>query len=248
MHRVPPKRSLLRRVLDWRLLYLRKTKAIFGLDLDYPIQIKVEKEMYGNLGAAWTVCPRSLSNQSVVYSFGVGVDISFDLALIGRYNLNVFAFDPTPGSIAWLQEQSLPDKFHFFGYGLSDHNGTMAFFPPVNNHHISHSIVPTKQSKSFDVPVKCFAQIINELGHSTIDILKMDIEGSEYQVIADILASGIHIQQILIEFHHRFAGIGLSQTKTAIDYLYQHGYQIFHISPNGEEYSFLYSSSRGPQP
>ena len=39
---------------------------------------------------------------------------------------------------------------------------------------------------------------------SRIDILKMDIEGAEYDVIDDIINSPVPIAQVLIEFHHRF--------------------------------------------
>ena len=37
--------------------------------------------------------------------------------------------------------------------------------------------------------MKSLADIANELGHSHIDVLKMDIEGSEYEVIENILES-----------------------------------------------------------
>jgi len=33
---------------------------------------------------------------AVVYSLGIGEDISFDLALIEKYGARVHAFDPTP--------------------------------------------------------------------------------------------------------------------------------------------------------
>jgi len=35
-----------------------------------------------------------------------------------------------------------------------------------------------------------------KLGHSSLDILKMDIEGAEYDVIKEILSSGIRPRQV----------------------------------------------------
>jgi ribosomal protein L4 len=67
----------------------------------------------------------------------------------------------------------------------------------------------------------------------------MDIEGAEYAAIRDILKSNLNIQQILIEFHHRFREIGINETKQAIELLRKHGYQIFSISTSREEYSFI---------
>jgi len=67
---------------------------------------------------------------------------------------------------------------------------------------------------------------MRELGHEYIDILKMDIEGAEYDVIKDIHHLNIRPQQILVEFHHRFPGVGIKRTKEAIEELYSMGYQL----------------------
>lgn len=43
---------------------------------------------------------------------------------------------------------------------------------------------------------------MKELSHSVIDILKIDIEGSEYDVIEDLINSKIRPKELLNEFHH----------------------------------------------
>ncbi len=80
---------------------------------------------------------------------------------------------------------------------------------------------------------------MRELNHTKIDILKMDIEGSEYDVLNDILNANVEIKQILVEFHHRFEKIGLQKTRDAIKALNQKGYQIAAISDSREEYTFI---------
>ena len=42
---------------------------------------------------------------------------------------------------------------------------------------------------------------MEELNHNKIDLLKMDIEGAEYEVINDILEKNIDIDIILVELH-----------------------------------------------
>lgn len=79
---------------------------------------------------------------------------------------------------------------------------------------------------------------MNSLGHKVIHVLKMDIEGAEYSVLDDILASGVRVEQLLVEFHHRWPEVGIEKTKQALRDLYSNGFRIFHISPTGEEYSF----------
>lgn len=44
--------------------------------------------------ASWVIVPKGIDEQSVVYSFGAGKDISWDLALIKKYGLTIHAFDP----------------------------------------------------------------------------------------------------------------------------------------------------------
>jgi hypothetical protein len=84
-----------------------------------------------------------------------------------------------------------------------------------------------------------------ELGHDQIDLLKLDIEGAEYEVIDDLVASQIPIGQLLVEFHYRFEGIGPDRTRRAVRALNEAGFRSFHVSAIGEEYSFIRDGSVG---
>ena len=44
----------------------------------------------------WKVSVKNLNADSIVYSAGVGDDISFEIELCERYNCNVILLDPTP--------------------------------------------------------------------------------------------------------------------------------------------------------
>ena len=83
---------------------------------------------------------------------------------------------------------------------------------------------------------------MNELGHDGIDILKMDVEGAEYDVITDICQSEIRPQQILIEFHHRFPNVGLAKTRNTIEQIRKMGYKLFSVSTTNEEFCFIRNS------
>lgn len=80
---------------------------------------------------------------------------------------------------------------------------------------------------------------MKDLGHSRIDILKMDVEGAEYDVIDEINNSDIRPKQFLVEFHHRFPGIGIKRSKEAIDKIRNMGYLLFSVSSTGEEFCFI---------
>ena len=204
------------------------------------IEIDIPHVQFGGEGASWTIA-EPLNSQSVVYSFGAGEDVSWDLALIERYSLTINAFDPTPKSIEWLKAQKLPQQFVLHKIGLGNKNETRHFTEPIKAHWVSYSMV--REGEGIEAPVKRLQTIMRELGHTHIDVLKIDIEGGEYEVLDDILASHIPIKQILVEFHHRWNGIGMGKTKQAIQKLNAAGYKIFYISPSGEEYSFIYAKA-----
>ena len=188
----------------------------------------------------WTFNPTLLGADSVVYSAGIGEDISFDLGLIARFGVTVHAFDPTPKSLEWLRTQALPSKLVVHAYGIAPRDGVLTFYRPENPAHVSLSVVERpRPTAAISLPVRELDGIRRELGHSTIDLLKMDIEGSEYAVLEDLVARAIPIRQLLVEFHHRFPGVGDDKTKRAIDLLESSGYRLFAISPSAEEYSFI---------
>jgi FkbM family methyltransferase len=211
-----------------------------GRDVWQSAQIKCDRLTLGNQAASWCICPRYLSTSSVVYSIGVGEDISFDLALIQQFGLQVHAFDPTPKCIEWLQGQTLPPGFVFHAHGVAGFDGSCAFMPPENPSHVSHTIMPRSSSRpAIEVSMHRLGTIKRMLGHACIDLLKMDIEGAEYDVIADMLTQRIPVKQLLVEFHHRWPQVGVDKTKRAICKLNAAGYRVFDVAPSGEEYSFL---------
>lgn len=221
-------------------LLKRAVHTLFGRDSWQGVQIACERISLGRDGARWCVCPDGLGPSSVVYSLGVGEEISFDLELIRRFGVCVYAFDPTPRSIEWLVKQSLPGNFLFHPYGVADFDGHAKFLPPVNPGHVSHTLIERHTPwPAIEVPVRRLRSIMQNLGHDRIDLLKMDIEGAEYAVLKDLLASGIRVKQLLVEFHHRWPEIGVEKTKEAIRDLNSAGYLIFDVSSCGEEYGFL---------
>ena len=223
-----------------------KTAIKLFLKKEYPfkVQVKIKSKWLGNEYGGFYVSPEFLNEKSVVYSFGIGEDISFDKELLSLYKCTVHGFDPTPKSITWVKNNSLPKNFFFHEYGIDSKNGTVTFYLPKNPDHVSGTVqkVNDSRSESITVPMKNLTTIAKESGHTYIDVLKMDIEGSEYSVIPDILSSGISIKQILIEFHHRFFDDGFKKNKETVDLLNSKGYKIFAVSDTNMEVSFIHSS------
>jgi FkbM family methyltransferase len=215
-------------------------KRVLGQEIHYRPNAFANKQMHGDNDGLWCLCPDELSDKTVVYSFGIGTDISFDLSLIETYGVTVHAFDPTPKSIQWLESQTMPDNFVPHPFGLADHDGEVSFNPPINSQNVSHTMLerPETSSSAITVPVFRLPSIMQQLGHKKIDVLKVDIEGAEYCFIDDLARTLIRPNQILIEFHHRFPGIGIPKTKRAIQTLKNIGYDLYHVSVEQSEFCF----------
>ena len=219
----------------------RFARALIGRDFRPALECNCPVERFGSDYGGWDVATDGLNRDSVVYSFGIGEDASFDLGLIRRFGLTVHGFDPTPRSLRWVSAQSMPPEFVMHPYGLADRDGLAAFYPPKRSGHVSYSLLPRAGVKdgAITLPVRRLAAIMDSLDHDHVDLLKLDIEGAEYAVIQDLLPSGVRPAQILVEFHHRFFRVGIERTQAAVAALRSMGYGLFAVSASGEEYGFV---------
>jgi len=227
------------RRLTWQLMRLarRLTRRRFPLRVDVALPTVRLGSDYGG----WDVHLAGLNADSIIYSAGVGEDVSFDVELIERLGARVHAFDPTPRSIEWANRASLPEAFRLHEFGIAAADGQAAFHPPADKRHVSHTVldIPGRPGQAVTLPVLRLSSIMARLGHERVDLLKLDVEGAEYQVIDDIVAAGLRPGQLLVEFHHRFPGVGLGRTRRAIRRLRNAGYRLFSVSASAEEFGFV---------
>lgn len=203
-------------------------------------------ERLGSDYGGWTLCPTGMDSNSVVFSAGIGEDITFDQELIEKYHCPIHAFDPTPRVREWLKSHAPVEKFYFYEVGFADYDGQAVFYPPENPDFVSHSLLERRETAdhAIMVDVRKLSTLLDMTGSNRIDLLKMDIEGAEYRVIAEMLAGSIRPGQILVEFHDFQPNIGLTQTIRATLQLLRKGYRLFHLSSNGREYSFIHKGTR----
>jgi len=239
------------RINSWRLnvkSYNRKKQIQKDLD-EKKIEhlkktISCKYKWYGNSYGGFFIIPELLNNSSIVYSFGIGKDLSFDEMVIKNHHCKVYGFDPTPKSINWIKEQKLPNTFYFHDYGISDSDTRYVdFFLPKNPKGVSGSIVnhvDTNKENYVKVLIKSFDDIAKELNHNHIDVVKMDIEGIEYEVLNSLLKSSVTIDQLLVEFHDRLFDKQEFKSKEIVQKLKEHGYEVFGSSISYEEISFVH--------
>lgn len=146
-----------------------------------------------------------LDAQSVCYSAGLGDDGTFDVELAGMTGCRVIALDPTPAGMEHgpRLEAAVP-TLTFMPVGLAGEDGRRTFYPPADPQHASYSI-DNLQGTAEPVEAECLtvASVRARLGHDRLDLLKLDIEGSEYEVIDSLLRDGLLPRTLCVEFHRR---------------------------------------------
>ena len=219
-------------------------KVLLGREPFHRLDIKLPTEHHGTPYGGWSIVRDSLTANSIVYSFGIGQDASFDLSIIERYGCRVHAYDPTPASLAWVQRNIDDPRFQIEPLALGDHDGRLKFYLPPKDQadQVSASCIATNTDGGFfEAEVRTFTSILEANHHPHCDILKMDIEGMEYKVLANLQESGglAKVSQLLIEFHHFLDGIGTKATHQAVNLLRDVGFRIAWISRTNHEYLFV---------
>lgn len=221
-------------------------KRISGRELW--LKVDTERDVLESDG--WKYIPELLGAKSVVYSLGVGDSLDLDLDLIHHYNLTVHAFDPTPYSEQWVANLELPVNLVFHPWAAAGADGSLRLYRRVNKRGRTSKVMWTADSEAadasdfVDAPAYTIKTMMEKLGHERIDLLKIDVEGAEYEIL-DSLGNVANLPtQLLVEFHHRFPGIGKQRTATSIENLRKLGYRIFALSETGREIGFvLYSDA-----
>jgi len=215
-------------------------KRVSGKELWLKAEVKFDTVK----ASGWAFIAENLDRNSVIYSRGVGDSIEFDLDLIDRFGVTVYAFDPTPYAKQWVANQNLPEHFIFKPWAASGADGILRLYRRVNRSGKPAKAMWTAEggagdsSDFIDAPAYTVHTIMEKLQHQRVDLLKMDVEGAEYGILEGLQSADHLPKQLLVEFHHRFPGVGKQRTAACIRMLKALGYKIFDVSETGREIGF----------
>ncbi|MBI2318407.1 MAG: FkbM family methyltransferase, partial [Betaproteobacteria bacterium] len=106
---------------------------------------------------------------------------------------------------------------------------------PCGADGVSGSLISSHEyvtgADSFEVGTVTLAQVLGAAGRAQCDVLKLDIEGAEYEVLERLCASGEvrRIGQLLVEFHHRVTHHRESDTRAAVRRIAACGFELVHV-------------------
>jgi FkbM family methyltransferase len=172
----------------------------------------------------WWIPTTGIGRESVCYCIGVGDDASFDLELAERYGSTVISLDPTPKAVAYMRALDAPPSVRFVAVGVGGSNREARFYTPSDPSNASYSMVNLYATEEFvTARVRTLASLMQEFGHTSLDLLKLDIEGAEIEVLESMDRDQIRPSVICVEFDQPRP---IVDTLRAIRRLRRHGYTV----------------------
>ncbi|XP_071098126.1 probable methyltransferase-like protein 24 [Haliotis cracherodii] len=168
----------------------------------------------GKLGdGGWEICDDAEYRPvkpCIVYSFGINNDFSFDDETAQNYECDVFSFDP---SMKQKSYQRSP-RVRFLSLGIDGKD---------------------YKKGSWDLhSLTSFKKMLNHTGRF-IDVLKMDVEGSEWPALPNMISSGelSKVQQFLVEYHgHCDTKNDCLNKLNILKDIYDKGFRKFYVHKN----------------
>lgn len=139
-----------------------------------------------------------LTKDSVVLDLG-GYKGDFAQNIYDKYNCSIHVFEPVSSFYSFIKERfSTNEKVSVYPFGLSDSNKELFISNSADG-----SSVFLKTENSEKIELKSIVQFLEENTISSVDLIKINIEGGEYEVLESLLKSDkIKIfKNLQIQFH-----------------------------------------------
>lgn len=212
------KRSLRRRWREWRL------PAGF--------------ERLGTRYGGWWLFVPAVGKDPLLIDCGLGKDISFTAAFLRRFGGRAIGLDPNPAAIQYSLAHR-PDGLEVRQEALwSEAGQQIAFHLPKPLHElpsgadgVSGSVLRSHSyagETTLGVRTTSLAELLRHARRDECDVLKLDIEGAEYEVTEALCRSGEarRARQLLIEFHHHCTDRTVEDTLDAIRRIEESGFRL----------------------
>jgi FkbM family methyltransferase len=137
----------------------------------------------------------------VIFDLGSHVGASVIYFRLKYPGAKIYAFEPDPTSFAKLQRHTGQfDEIIASNIAVSGRDGREKFFIHSED-SVSSSLVQREPGQAcVEVECRTLGRLMRDLGISKIDLLKMDIEGGEYNALRDF--DGIvNVKHIICELH-----------------------------------------------
>lgn len=142
----------------------------------------------------------SLNKNSLVLDLG-GYKGDFTYEITKKYDCNVMVFEPVPKFAKFISERfSDNSKVKIFCFGLEDRNSEEELYMAAD----VSSVYKSKNSPDcISIKYKDVLEFFEEQHISNVDLMKINIEGGEYNLLEKMISSGLisKVDNLQVQFH-----------------------------------------------
>ena len=207
-------------------------------------------ERFGTHYGGWWVNTKIIDKNPLLIDCGLGEDISFPIEFIKQFpDASVIGVEPNPRSLKHCYK-NCPAGMEIIEKAFwINNNKTLLFHLPRSDEdlpdgadgvsgsvHDSHEYVDG--GDTLEVITIDFSSILLHAGRNECDILKLDIEGAEYEVLDSLLNDNLlcKAKQLLVEFHHGVTQHTNSDTEKSINKITSYGFDLAYV--DGRDHVF----------
>lgn len=151
-----------------------------------------------------------LNSNSIVLDFGANIGDVSDM-IFKKYKCNIYAYEPNVACYNHMKNRFLDnEKIRIYNLAVSNYKGTGFLYFHYNskgNNDIRYVQGATlrKDKDNIDINKKIDVEVVDikEILESfkKIDLIKIDIEGSEYNILPELIKNQSKIKMVLCEMH-----------------------------------------------
>lgn len=149
-----------------------------------------------------------INNESLVLDLGANIGDITDL-IYQRYAPNIHCFEPNISCCKYMQKRfKVINKIHIYNLAVSNFTGKASLFFHKHSKNISEynqrsSLKPDKDGLDVKKKIEVNCIHIKEIldRYNKIDLIKIDIEGSEYEIMPEIIKNRHKVNMVICETH-----------------------------------------------
>jgi FkbM family methyltransferase len=211
------RRAVRRRWFEWRM----------------PRQPRVHMDGVADVGTpygGYMLPVDKIGRDWLCYCIGTGADISFELELIKRWDARVRSFEAVSHFVEHLQDQVAAEpRLTLEQAALAGSDGPLRM--QVTHVAVSQSVSAAglyEGDNYVEVPGRTLQSLMAERGDTKLDLLKMDVEGLEYELVPTLDLNSLGVKVFCTQLHHTAT---VREAKRLLELLKTEGYELIACRP-----------------
>lgn len=226
-----------------------------GLPISYPFicettaGTKIRIASRTDLATAWIIYLRReyrvSRDDEVIVDCGANIGVFSLYAASTAPRSRIFAVEPFPSTFQELRDNvalnSLNRRVSCLSVALSANNGDVNMYAAAHVPSQARQVIRPSLSDTVSVPAMSLSSLLSGLGVEAVDLLKMDIEGSEHAVLLNTKPSVLAcVKRISIEYHQT------APKQPLFEFLNQAGFVLQRDRVLGRDYGVAEFVSEAP--